>query len=204
MASPVETVYIVEDDESIRTSLRSLFHSIGTNVRAYPTAQAFLDANEPSEPGCIVLDIRLPSMSGLQLQDTLRARGFDIPIIFMSAYADVPITVKAIKSGGSDVIEKPFSETVLLEKVQNALYEHREQRARVTTVNNFRQRIDKLTPRELEVARLVALGKSSKEIAQELNISTRTVELHRFRGLRKVGAKNAAEMVRILSNIPVS
>lgn len=204
MNNVLETVYVVEDDESIRSSLRSLFNSIGTRVRVYANAQEFLDAHEPTEPGCIVLDIRLPAMSGLQLQDTLRSRGVDIPIIFMSAYADVPITVKAIKAGGTDVIEKPFSESVLLEKVQNALFEHRAHRSRVSTVNNFKQRIEKLTPRELEVARLVACGKSSKEIAADLSISTRTVELHRFRGLRKVGARNAAELVRILTNIPVA
>jgi FixJ family two-component response regulator len=193
-----ETIYVVDDDPSIRNSLELLFRSVGFNVQAYSDCRQFLEAGEPKPPACILLDIRMPSMSGLRLQEVLRTRGSDVPIVFISAHVDVPIAVTAMKAGAADLVEKPFSAPVLLETVQRVLDRHRALRTWGEDEALTTGRLDLLTARELEVAQLVAKGKSSKQIAAELRISARTVEVHRCRAVRKVGAQNTAELVRWL------
>jgi len=198
-----ETVHIVDDDESVRRSLSLLFRSVGLHVQTYADSLQFLECGEPKDAGCILLDIRMPSMSGLQLQDALRALGNDLPIVFISAHADVPVAVNAMKSGAADLIEKPFSEPFLLETVQRVLEQHRALSSRRDEAARITEKLDLLTTREMEVARLVAKGKSSKEIAAQLHIGVRTVEVHRCHALGKVGARNSAELVQWLTKRPV-
>jgi len=202
MPGPRETIYVIDDDDSIRRSLELLFRSIGYDVRVFADARGFLDAGEPQPPACILLDIRMGSMSGLQLQEVLRERGCNLPIVFMSAHADVPVAVSAMKGGASDLIEKPFSEPFLLDTVQRVLDQHRTTWMSNAEKARTSERFDLLTARELEVAELVAQGRSSKELAAELHISPRTVEVHRCRAVHKVGARNTAELVQWLAKRP--
>ncbi|MEK6677160.1 MAG: response regulator, partial [Planctomycetota bacterium] len=194
-----ETVYIIDDDEAVRKALSMLCRSVGLAVQPFSDPRQFLDAGEPKESGCILLDIRMPFISGLQLQEILRDRGCDVPVIFISAHADVPVAVRAMKSGAADLVEKPFSEPALLETVRRVLDEYGALRKRRAEEAGTNGRLERLTDRELEVAKLVADGRSSKEIATELQISSRTVEVHRCRAVRKAGARNSAELVQWLA-----
>ena len=178
------TVYVVDDDDAVRDALSMLFRNAGLAVRAFPSAQAFLDQPAPAAPACLVLDIRMPGLSGTALQEALRERAPRLPIIFITGHGSIPLAVEAVKKGAFDFIEKPFDDYQLLSQVMNALERAGEPLAL-------------LSEREQEVLKLVLAGKPSRQIAEELFISARTVEFHRARIMLKLGVRTAAELFRV-------
>ncbi|SCZ59675.1 response regulator transcription factor [Thiohalomonas denitrificans] len=198
MNSEQPTVFIVDDDEAVRDSLSWLMRSVGLAAESFPSARAFLDNYAPSRPGCLVLDIRMPGMSGLDLQEQIRERGMELPVIFISGHADVPMAVRALKSGAFDFIEKPFNDQVILERVQRAIEEDRETRCRTAAKADVLGRINRLTPREKEVLDLVVEGAPNKVISTTLGVSLKTVEAHRARVMEKLQAGSLSELVRLV------
>ncbi|MDX1513439.1 MAG: response regulator [Gammaproteobacteria bacterium] len=192
------TVYIVDDDEAIRHSLELLIGAIGHRVKTFSEPLSFLEYFEPKMRGCIVADLRMPGMNGLDMQEKLNELGCKMPVIFLSGHGDVPAAVRALKRGATDFLEKPFNPRVLLERIDQALAADDEQHAAREKASVISARMSTLTPREREVMTLVADGKSSKVIAIELAISERTVELHRSRIMKKMSAGSVAELVRML------
>lgn len=197
------TVYVVDDDEAIRHSLELLIGAVGHRVRAFPDAGAFLDAFEPSLRGCVVADLSMPGMNGLEMQERLNALDCRMPIIFLSGHGDVPAAVRALQRGAVDFLEKPFNPTLLLERIEQALQTDSERSAADERAAEIDARIENLTAREREVMKLVANGKSSKVIALELGISERTVELHRSRMMKKMSARSVADLVRMISDASI-
>ncbi|MEM9556685.1 MAG: response regulator transcription factor [Acidobacteriota bacterium] len=191
------TVFVVDDDRAMRDSLAFLLESVGLVVRCYASGQEFLDGYEGHEAGCLVLDVRMPAMSGLELQEKLNRRGLEIPVILMTAYADVPMAVRAMHQGAIDFIEKPFNEQALLERVQRALAEDANRRRGRGDARVLENRIERLTPREREVMQKVAEGLSNKQIASALNLSPKTVEQHRAKVMSKMEADSLAALVRM-------
>ena len=192
------TVFIVDDDEAVRKAMALLFDSVGLQGDAYPSAEDFLKAYDPSRPGCLVLDIRMPGTSGLALQEMLAAREIDIPIIFVTGHGDVPTSVRAMKAHAFDFIEKPFNDQDLLDRVHEAIERDanaRRQRAGVAKINAL---IGSLTTREREVMRMIVDGKASKVIAADLNISEKTVHTHRARVMEKLHARSVVALVRMI------
>ncbi len=173
------TVFVVDDDRAMRKSLRWLIESIDLRVETYESAQAFLEHYNPERSGCVVLDVRMPGMSGLDLQDHLRKLDGDIPIIIVTAYGEVPMAVRAIKAGALDFIEKPVCDQVLLDHIQDALELDRKRRQSRADKQEITERLESLTKREAEVMDLVVVGMSSREIAGELGVSFKTIEAHR-------------------------
>lgn len=191
------TVFIIDDDEAVRDSLSWLMKSVGIPAQSYESAGAFLDADNIGRPGCLLLDIRMPGMNGLELQNMLSEQGFRQPIIIISGHADVPMAVRALKAGAFDFIEKPFNDELLLDLVQRALEQDREQRESMAEVDEWRARFDLLTPREREVLDLVVEGASNKQISNELGVSLKTVEAHRARVMDKLEAESLSHLVRM-------
>jgi two-component system response regulator FixJ len=191
------TVHVVEDDETLRAALSWLFESAGHSVAAHPSAESFLVQYDPQQPGCLVLDIRLPGMSGIELQDVLRRRAITLPIIFLTGYADVPIAVKAVKQGAVEFIEKPFNNQVLLKKIENALKLDTDQRREQARKLSAAARLQTLTPREREIMQYIIAGKMNKTMAHELCISIKTVEAHRSKVMQKMGVDSVAELVQL-------
>ncbi|WP_303907953.1 response regulator transcription factor [Thiohalomonas denitrificans] len=198
MNSEQPTVFIVDDDEAVRDSLSWLMSSVGLAAKSFSSARVFLDTYAPSRPGCVVLDIRMPGMSGLDLQEQIRKRGIELPLIFISGHADVPMAVRALKSGAFDFIEKPFNDQVLLECVQRAIEEDEEHRRRWAAKADVVGRLNLLTPREREVLDLVVEGASNKVISNSLGVSLKTVEAHRARVMEKLQAGSLSELVRLV------
>jgi len=191
------TVFVVDDDPAIRESLGWLIESVGLKVKMFATAQEFLEGYDPTLPGCLVLDIRMPGMSGLDLQNELAARKVNIPILVITGHAEVPVAVRAMKAGAFDFIEKPFSDQLLLDRIRRAIEKDagfrraRSQRAEVAA------RLAQLTPREREVMDLVVAGKANKVIASELGLSPKTVEVHRAHVMKKMQVGSLADLVRL-------
>lgn len=200
MKTSQATVYVVDDDLSVRQAIRRLLESIGLRVEAYATAGEFLEAHDPDRPGCAVVDVRMPGMSGLDLQAELIARQVARPLVFVTAHADVPMSVRAMKGGAADFITKPFNEQVLLEAVHAALERDARQRAALTERAEIQSRAALLTSREREVLLRVVSGKLNKEIAAELGIAEKTVKVHRARVMEKMRAASLAELV-VLSRV---
>ncbi len=203
MTKPVEgadaqTVFVVDDDPGIRDSVRWLLESVGLRVETYDSAQAFLDAYVPTRRGCLILDVRLPGMNGLDLLEELRDRGGTIPVIVVTAFGEVHSTVRAMKGGAIDVMEKPTRDQVLLDRVHQALEQDRRTHASLASRADAVARFARLSKREVEVLKLIIAGKANKEIAGELERSTKTVEAHRAAIMRKLGARSIAEVVRIV------
>lgn len=189
-------VYVVDDDEAIRDSLRLLLKSVGLNGQAYGSAIAFLDDYDPEQHGCLVADIRMPGKSGLDLQDDLNRHGAPIPLIFITGHGGVPMAVDTMKSGALDFIEKPFRDQDLLDRVHQALTWDKERRTECLERFAIRKRMATLTPRETEVMERVVQGQTNKVIAIDLEISHRTVELHRSHVMDKMGVRSLAKLVR--------
>jgi FixJ family two-component response regulator len=189
-------VYVVDDDDAVRDSLLLLLRSIGIIGRAFATAGDFLDAYDPKQHSCLVTDIRMPGMSGLDLQRELKDRGAPIPVILITGHGDVPMAVDAMKEGALDFIEKPFRDQDLLDRVQQALTWDEEHRSKNLEALSIQERIATLTPRETEVMELVVQGCANKVIAQDLGVSQRTVEIHRARVMDKMGMRSLAALVR--------
>ena len=192
------TVIVVDDDEAVRTSLRLLLKSVGLPVETHASAQEFLDRFDPDRPGCLVLDIRMPGMSGLELQERLNVMHAMVPVVFITGHGDVPMAVEAMQHGAVDFIQKPFRDQDLLDRINQALEKDRENRAGLRARDAIRARIEDLTPREKEVLDLVTAGKANKVIAGDLNVSQRTVEIHRARVMEKMGASSLAHLVRMV------
>jgi two-component system response regulator FixJ len=195
---PAATVFVVDDDEAMRSSLEWLIESEGLPVETFDSAQAFLDAYYPGRAGCALLDVRMPGMSGLELQEHLRQQQIRIPVIIITGHGDVPMAVRAMKAGALDFIEKPFDDDTLLATIQRAIEVDASQRTQQAGRAELAARLAQLTPREHEVMLMVTDGKSNKEIANELGVSAKTVEAHRARVMEKMEARSLAELVRMV------
>jgi len=193
-----ETVFVVDDDQAMRSSLQWLIESMGMRVETYDSAQAFLDAYYPGRAGCLLLDVRMPGMSGLELQAYLAKREHRIPVIIITGHGDVAMAVKAMKNGAVDFIEKPFDDEALVVSIRNALQHDEKQRALRSQRADIAARMVELTPREHEVMTMVTDGRSNKEIATSLGVSAKTVEVHRARVMDKMRADSLAELVRMV------
>jgi FixJ family two-component response regulator len=192
------TVHVVDDDDAVRSSLRLLLKSVGLPTVAHASAHEFLAAWDGDQPGCLVLDVRMPGMSGIELQAELNQRGAIIPVIFISGHGDIPMAVEAIQHGAFDFLQKPFRDQDLIDRVQRALASDAEHRQLLQQRETLRQRFDLLTPREQEVLQLVTQGKANKVMAGDLGVSQRTVEIHRARVMEKMGAQSLAQLVRMV------
>ncbi len=191
------TVFVVDDDAAMRDSLSMLIRSVGLGVQTFASAGAFLDSREADRPGCLIADIRMPGMSGLELQERLTASADHMPVIILTGHGDVSTAVRAMKSGAVDFLQKPFQAERLLELIQHALEKDAAERDAADLRTRIARRLQTLTRREGEVARLVVAGRANKVIAIELQISERTVELHRARIMKKMRARSLAELVRM-------
>lgn len=191
------TVFVVDDDPAIRESLRWLIESVGLNVKVFSTAQEFLEGYDPTTPGCLVLDIRMPGMSGLDLQNELATREIQVPIIIITGHAEVPVAVRALKAGAMDFIEKPFSDQLLLDRIRRAIEVDKQSRRVRSEQAEVATRLGQLTPREREVMDLVIAGKANKVIASELGLSPKTVEVHRAHVMKKMQVASLADLVRL-------
>jgi two-component system, LuxR family, response regulator FixJ len=191
------TVYVVDDDDAVRESLRFLLELEGISVRTYESATSFMDA-EKSTCGCVLTDFRMPAMDGLQLQASLSARGVQLPVVVMTGHGDVPMAVRAMKAGAVDFLEKPFEAAQLLDAVGRALDANRQALEAAATCAEAAKRIALLTLREHEVLNLLVDGKSSKEIAKCLGTSPRTIDVHRARVFQKLGANTLPALVRLV------
>jgi two-component system response regulator FixJ len=192
------TVFVIDDDEAVRTSLRLLLKSVGLPVETFASAQEFLDQYDEDRAGCLVLDIRMPGISGLELQQHLNDRNSIMPIVFITGHGDVPMAVEAMQAGAVDFIQKPFRDQDLIDRINRALDKDREMRSELRERDEIRRRMSQLTPREHEVLDLVTQGKANKVIAGDLNVSQRTVEIHRARVMEKMGAGSLAHLVRMV------
>ena len=194
-------VYVVDDDEAVRDSLSMLLKSVGFDTRVYETAMDFLNDHNPAQHGCLVADIRMPGMSGLDLQAALNKKGASLPIIFITGHGDVPMAVDAMKAGALDFIQKPFRDQELLDRINQALVQDSEQREGYEERVAVRARLAALTPREREVMERVVKGQANKVIALDLGVSQRTVEIHRARVMQKMHARSLAELVTLVGKV---
>ena len=190
-------VMLVEDDPVALDSLAFLLDSVGLRTRRFASAEEFLSKYEPDVPGCLLVDVRLPNISGLELQERLRARMDPRPVILLTGHGDVQMVVRAMKAGAMDFLEKPFNAQLLLERVEMALRHDARSRCARQDRQGAERRLALLTAREAEVVKLVVDGKANKEIARAMGISRKTVELHRAKAMRKLGANHVSDMVRI-------
>lgn len=197
----VPLVYLVDDDEAVRDALGLLLHSVGLECAVFPSALEFLDAYDSERHACLVADIRMPGLSGLELQQRLNEQRAGIPIVFITGHGDVPMAVNAMKSGAMDFVQKPFRDQDLIDRIHKALALDREQRAARTQEKAIRQRLAQLTPRETEVMQRVVRGQANKVIAMDLGVSQRTVELHRARVMRKLNMRSIAELVAAVGKL---
>ena len=196
-----QTVFVVDDDDAVRNSLRLLLKSAGMATEVAASAQEFLSSYDTSHPGCLVLDVRMPGMSGLEMQHELNMRGAAIPVIFITGHGDIPMAVEAMQHGAFDFLQKPFRDQDLLDRVQRALEKDRGNRALLREKNRIQERRDSLTPREREILDLMTRGKPNKVMAADLGVSQRTVEIHRARVMEKMGASSLAQLVRMVMDL---
>lgn len=194
-------IYLVDDDEAVRDSLGMLFKSIGLKHESYASALDFLQRYDPARHSCLVADIRMPGLSGLELQQRLNEQRAEVPVIFITGHGDVPMAVTAMKSGAADFVQKPFRDQDLIDRINKALARDRERRKERAAENEIRGRIALLTPREKEVMERVVRGQANKVIAMDLGVSQRTIELHRARVMRKFRMRSVAELVHAVDRI---
>ncbi|MGB5209498.1 MAG: response regulator [Gammaproteobacteria bacterium] len=198
MAVSDNTVFLVDDDDAVRDSVSLLMRSAELHTREFASAAEFLDAYDGKQPGCLVLDVRMPGMSGLELQKELSNRDYALPIVFISAHGDIPMAVEAVRRGAVDFLPKPFDDQELLAKVRLALATGQQRHQEVAERHEVRRRRDTLTAREKEVMSQVVQGKANKVIASDLGVSQRTVEIHRARVMEKMQAASLAQLVRMV------
>jgi FixJ family two-component response regulator len=201
---PRSMVFIVDDDGSIRDAVANLLDAVGIEVRGFASAETFLAEDRPAVPSCLVLDVRLPGISGLQFQDRLAEAGVRIPIIFISAHADVPMSVRAMKAGAMEFLPKPFRDQDLLDAVQLALARDGERLEKERSLEALQANYDRLTPREREILQHVSAGMMNKQIAAEMGLAEITVKIHRGNLSRKMGARSLADLVRMAQQLTVS
>jgi FixJ family two-component response regulator len=197
MREEQSVVFIVDDDPSIRDTLQDLLRSVGLDARVFKSTQEFLASGRPDAPSCLVLDVRLPGQSGLDLQRALTASGIDLPIVFITGHGDVPMAVRAMKAGAIEFLTKPFRDQDLLDAIQAGIDQDRAQRQDAALVADLRTRLDTLTVRERQTMALVASGHLNKQIAAELEVSEVTVKVHRGQIMRKMQARSLPELVRM-------
>ena len=196
-------VFIVDDDASLRESLKNLIRSVGLRVEPFASAQEFLRSKRPDVPGCLVLDVRLQGVSGLDLQKRMADSDIEMPIIFISGHGDIPMTVQAMKAGAVEFLTKPFRDQDLLDAVQHALERDRAAREQREEIQKLRHRFESLTQREREVMGLVVTGLLNKQIAGELGTSETTVKIHRHQVMEKMAANSLAELVRMSDRLGI-
>ncbi len=199
MSDVPSIIYVVDDDLDSRESLVYLLQTVGLQVQAFSSASEFLQSLNIDQPGCLVCDVRMPEISGLELFERLTAAGSLLPVIFITAYADVPMAVRALKSGAAEFVEKPFNAQTMLERIQRALAEDRRRRQEIATWNEFRIRLESLTEKEVETLEFVREGAPNKAIAARLNITERAVEMRRATLMKKLQAHSVAELIRLVT-----
>lgn len=198
------TVFIVDDDASVREGVADLLRSVGHMVLSFRSAQEFLDSPRPDAPGCIVLDVRLPGPSGLEVQRTLTKMGIQLPIIFISGHGDIPMSVRAIKSGAIEFLTKPLHEQQLLDAVQAGVERDRARREEATLGAELQKRFDSLTPRERDILALAVSGRRNKQIAGQLGLSEMTVKVHRSHIMQKMRANSLVDLLRMADQLGVA
>ena len=196
-------VFVIDDDEDLRDGLSNLMRSVGLQVRAFASAMDFLKSSLPDTPSCLVLDVRLPGVSGLDFQSELIRKNIGMPIVFMSAHGDIPMTVRAMKAGAVEFLPKPFHDQSMLDAVHSALEKDRQRRKGIGDTSQLRSSFDSLTPREQQILAYVASGLMNKQIAAETELSEITVKVHRASVMRKMGAKSLADLVRMADALGV-
>jgi FixJ family two-component response regulator len=196
-------VFVVDDDPSIRKSLDRLIRSVGLAVETFATAQEFIEHHPQKGPSCLVLDVKMPGINGLELQEKLLSQEYAMPIVFISGHGDIPMTVKAIKKGAVNFLSKPFDEKDLLDAVHEALQRDSKTRAVRHELEEIQHRLESLTPREYEVLTHVITGRLNKQIANSLDISEKTVKVHRGRVMQKMGVDSVAELVRLAEKLDI-
>ena len=197
------TVFVIDDDAAMRDSLKDLIRSVGLRVELFASAQDFLRSEHPDVPGCLVLDVRMPGLSGLDLQRRLTDAGLTIPIIFISGHGDIPMTVRALKAGALEFLTKPFRDQDLVDAIQQALERDRQARNQRAAIEELRRRFASLTPREREVMARVVAGLLNKQIGAELGTSHTTVKIHRHQVMEKMGAGSLPELVRMADKLGI-
>jgi FixJ family two-component response regulator len=190
-------IHVVDDDEAIRSALSRLFRSVGYGIRLHASASEFLKAVPPDAPGCIVLDVRMPGVSGLELQEHLNRNEVSLPLVLMSGHGDIPMSVRAMKAGAIDFLTKPFRDQDMLDAVGSAVELHRSRRTHAPRLAELRARHHRLSPREMQVMALACAGKQNKQIAAELGIQVITVKVHRGNVMKKMDASSMAELARM-------
>jgi FixJ family two-component response regulator len=198
-----DLVFVIDDDASLRRAIQRVLGSVGLHVELFGSASEFLRATRPDVPSCIVLDVRLPGMSGLDLQRELTSAGIHIPLIFITSYGDIPMSVRAIKAGAIEFLQKPFRDQDLLDAIQLALKRDRLRRESEADVQLLRERFESLTPREREILPLVVSGLLNKQIGASIGTSEATVKVHRSQLTRKMGAQSLADLVRMAERIGI-
>jgi FixJ family two-component response regulator len=204
MSEAAAVVFVVDDDPSVRRAIKRLVESVGLRVELFGSAQEFLRSERPDLPNCLVLDIRLPGMSGLDFQRELAVAGIPIPIIFITAHGDIPMTVRAMKAGAVEFLTKPFRDQDLLDAIQQGLERDRTRRAQEAEIATLRERFESLTPGERKVLPLVVSGRPNKQIAAEIGTSEATVKVHRSQLMRKMAADSLPELVRMSEKIGIA
>jgi FixJ family two-component response regulator len=204
LSQPQAAVFVVDDDAAVRDALAALFQSVGLQVKTFASTQEFLQTKLPDCPSCLVLDVRLPGMSGLDFQSELLKANVHIPLIFMTGHGDIPMTVRAMKAGAVEFLTKPFRDQDMLEAVQLAHAKDRHRRELDRSTSRLRADFDTLTPREKEILELVASGQINKQIAGKIGLSEITVKVHRGSLMRKLGAKSLADLVRMAETLGVT
>jgi FixJ family two-component response regulator len=204
MKKAEQVVFVIDDDPSMQTAIRELIEAVGLSCQTFGSGQELLEATLPDVPSCLVLDVRLPGLSGLNLQRELTERGIHIPIIFITGHGDIPMSVQAMKAGAVDFLSKPFRDQDLLDALEQATERDRSARRQLTEIRELRERSDALTPREHEVMRLVVAGLLNKQTAAELDISEKTVNVHRSQVMQKMRADSLAELVRMAEKLGLS
>ena len=200
---PSPMVFVIDDDEALRESLQSLFESMGLQVKAFSSTAQFLQSKLPDVPSCLVLDVRLPGVSGLDFQAEMAKANIQVPVIFITGHGDIPMTVRAMKAGAIEFLTKPLREQDLLDAVQAGLQRDRARRENQQAVSKLRAQYDALTPREQQIIGYVTSGLMNKQIAAEINVSEITVKVHRGNAMRKMGVKSLAELVRMADQLGI-
>ena len=202
--NPMETtVYVVDDDPSVRAGLSRLLQSMGLTVKTFASAREFLEQAVSEEPGCLIVDLRMPAVNGLELQEQLMTRNLNLPVIFLTGYGTVPASVRAMKRGAVDFLEKPVDDQVLLDAIYQALEKDRGNRHKQAEVKAIQDRLTSLTPREYEVLTLIITGMINKQAASELGTTEKTIKVHRARIMEKMHCESLAQLVRIAEKVGV-